>query len=56
MYVGLLAGDQQEILVALGAARFVESVEFVEAQIGQIARMAVAVEVHYHRGVDAHLL
>jgi hypothetical protein len=56
MHVGFLGGNQQEVRIRLGPQRLEIRVQFVEPQIGEIVRMAIAVKVHDHRGVDAHRL
>ena len=53
--VSLFGGDQQEVLVGLRLARLEEACQLAQAQFGEIARMAITVEVHDDRGVDAHL-
>ena len=56
VHVGLLARDEQEVRVGLGAQGAEVGVELVEPQVGQVARVPVAVEVHDDRRVDPHRL
>ena len=56
VHVGLLAGDEQEVRLGLRAQGAEVGVELVEPQVGQIARVPVAVEVHDDRRVDPHRL
>ena len=56
VHVGLLAGNEQEVRIGLGAQRAEVGVELVEPQVGQVARIPVAVEVHDDRRVDPHRL
>ena len=54
MHVRLFGRDQQELRIGLRLERAEVRVELVEAQIGEIGGMPVAVEVHDHRRIDAH--
>ena len=54
MHVGFLRGNQQKIRIGLGLERLEVGVQLVEAEIGEVGGMSVAVEVHDDRGVDAH--
>ena len=54
MHVRFFCGNQQELRIGLRFERLEVRVELVEAEVSEIGRMPVAVEVHDHRRIDAH--
>ena len=54
VHVGFLGRNQQELRIGLRPKRAEVRVEFLETHIREIARVTIAVEVHDHRGIDAH--
>jgi hypothetical protein len=54
--VGFLAGDQEKLRTRLGAAGPVVGLQFAQAGLAGIGRMAVAMKIHDHRRVHSHSL